>query len=588
MAQNNGIKVCPTCFYKNAGDARSCVNCKKRLSVGVVAQPASPPKIEPPPMPPDQKPTRQTPSDFSDPFPKQRLEPKKSPLVLIVLALALITASFLVFIALKIKNGPVPVVITPTATHVPTTTQAPSDTIGEVTNATGHFIGINDGSFAPFDIGRRDLALKQQADEALKEGNSSAAVSLWQQALAVENNDPEALIYIEDQRVLASGEPYITLVAGVAFTPPFPDGSSESDLQGVYVAQHEFNTNNHSFQVRVLIANSGDHATDTTTIAQQIVHLTQKDPTVVGVIGWRYSSYSLLAIPVLAAKKIPLISPQSTSDALTGISHYFFRVVAPNKEEAQTATPFAEKTLGFKHPVIFFDSQDTYSQSLAQGFIDQFSKDGYNNIYEEKFTTNDKNPKEKFAALIQDAEKHNPDGFIFTGRSNDDTGFFQDALPTSGRWAALQVIAGSASYTAHPHSRDRWYFIAAAYHGAENTPLAKKFQQEYSADFNAHNQKPAGYYGYTLADDHATVAYDATALTLKAILNTGKTNPTPQDLARELPNIKGTKAFQGVSGQISFGSDGNPINKTLVILFVPLSGGIQLVSVCSINAGCHK
>jgi eukaryotic-like serine/threonine-protein kinase len=572
IQQNNPAKICPTCFHENAGDARFCTNCNKRLPGRAATQNESPAR------PPDQTASPQKPDELpvvkKVPFPKQRLQPKKGLLVLSALALALVTVSLLGVMVFKI-------------THIPPT-QSLSGGSGEVMNANGHSIGVNDGSFAPFDVGRQDQALKQQAAAALKGGNSAAALSLWHQALTINSNDAEALIYIEDQRILASGEPHITLIAGVAFTPPFPDGSSESDLQGIYVAQSEFNAQNHGFQLRILIANAGDNAPDTTAIVQQIVRIANGDTTVVGVIGWRYSSYSLLAIPVLAAKKIPLISPQSTSDELTGISpHYFFRVVAPNKEEVQIATPFAEKTLGFKHPVIFFDPQDSYSQNLAQGFSGQFKNDGYTDIHEEPFTTDAKNQKANFSELIQNAAQYQPDGFIFTGRSNADSGFFQDALPTSGPMAHINVLAGSGSYTAHKNSRGRWYFIAVAYHGANNTSsIAQQFADDYRKDFSDSN--PNHIYYYKIADDHVMVAYDATALTLKAILNTGKTNPTSEDLARELPNMKGTKAFQGVSGQISFGSKGNPINKTLFILFVPLSGGIQLVSVCSINAGCHK
>jgi eukaryotic-like serine/threonine-protein kinase len=575
MPQSNGVQICPTCSHENSGDARRCARCDKRLAVVVTPHPEPPPTTMPPARQQDQTASRQTLSEFSVVgkilFPKQRLQTKKSLLVLIALVLALVTVSLLVIIAFKI-------------TYI-SSSQSSSNGLGERINSNGNSIGVNDGSFAPFDVGHQDQSLKQQAAHALEGGNSSAAVSLWLQALTVESNDAEAQIYIEDQRILASGEPHITLIAGVAFTPPFPDGSSESDLQGIYVAQHEFNTARHGFQIRVLIANSGDKLPDTTTIAQQIVHIAQKDPTIVGVIGWRYSSYSWLAIPVLANAKIPLISPQSTSDELTGISQYFFRVVAPNSEEVQIAAPFAEKTLGFKHPVIFSDPQDSYSQNLAQDFIDRFKKDGYTDIHEEPFTTDAKKQQANFSELIQKAAHYHPDSFIFTSRSNADAGFFQDALPTSGPMAHINVLAGTASYTAHKKSWGRWYFIAVAYHGASNTSIAQQFADDYRKDFSDSN--PNHIYYYKIADDHAMVAYDATALTLQAILNTRKTNPTPGDIARELLDIKDAKAFQGVSGKISFGTNGNPINKNLFILFVPLNGKIQQIAVCSIKTGCQ-
>jgi len=57
----------------------------------------------------------------------------------------------------------------------------------------------------------------------------------------------------------------------------------------------------------------------------------------------------------------------------------------------------------------------------------------------------------------------------------------------------------------------------------------------------------------------------------KALTGT-KTAITPNDLQQALKQIKGAQAIQGVSGQISFGSDGDPINKALVILKV-IQGG---------------
>ncbi len=44
------------------------------------------------------------------------------------------------------------------------------------------------------------------------------------------------------------------------------------------------------------------------------------------------------------------------------------------------------------------------------------------------------------------------------------------------------------------------------------------------------------------------------------------------------------QAIQGVSGQISFGSDGNAVNKAIVVLKVAIGGFFQLDSV----QGCFQ
>jgi len=60
-------------------------------------------------------------------------------------------------------------------------------------------VGISDGTFA-FDTDRPDAALKAQAAQELKQdrNNTSAAISLLNQATAQDSNDAEALIYQED------------------------------------------------------------------------------------------------------------------------------------------------------------------------------------------------------------------------------------------------------------------------------------------------------------------------------------------------------------------------------------------------------
>ena len=78
------------------------------------------------------------------------------------------------------------------------------------------------------------------------------------------------------------------------------------------------------------------------------------------------------------------------------------------------------------------------------------------------------------------------------------------------------------------------------------------------------------------------LSYDATMALLegsKIALAGGKTSITSTDLRQALVTITGAKAIQGVGGQISFGPDGNPIGKAVVVLGVVGGGFIQIVGV---------
>jgi len=59
-------------------------------------------------------------------------------------------------------------------------------------------------------------------------------------------------------------------------------------------------------------------------------------------------------------------------------------------------------------------------------------------------------------------------------------------------------------------------------------------------------------------------------------LNTGKQNPTPEDLRMALLKINGDNAIQGVSGQISIGANGDPVNKAILVLYVDQTGHIHM------------
>src|SRR3989440_6464882 len=177
-----------------------------------------------------------------------------------------------------------------TATNPTPTVAVPSTGIGVVKATNGEYIGISNGTFA-FDLGfgKQNGDLKQQAAQKLKSGDTAGAVSLYTDASSKATNDAESLIYLENQRVIASKNPYITIVVGTMLTG---NGATvnigRDNLQGAYVAQKSFNDGfqlHNGVLIRVLIANSGSTAASTTAVAEQIVQLAKVDKTFVGVMG---------------------------------------------------------------------------------------------------------------------------------------------------------------------------------------------------------------------------------------------------------------------------------------------------------------
>lgn len=480
---------------------------------------------------------------------------------------------------------------TPTPSANATSLAVNASGIGAITVANGEHIGISDGTIA-FDTNRASGSDMTQAAADLKANNISGAESLWQAALNLpnESNNAEALIYLADQRVLSSGSPYITIVVGTILTG---DNASvgRDDLAGAYVAQKEYNDGaklSGGKMVRLLVANAGSSSSYATTVAQQIVQLAKQDNTFAGVMGWPFSSYTVAAVNVLSKAHIMMVSQSASSDLLTGVSPYFFRVVPPNTAQAVAGAKYAEQVLKAHSAALFIDPSDAYSESLGNDFKQQFTADG-NTV----FTIQYKVGAAGHAALPQllnQALSHNPDIIYFSGYASDASVILTD-LPTSGKFANIIVLGGDALYELGAYSTsglsadhhlkftafafpDEWVLLGT------NPP----FFGEYSADLNPNNQHAAGTYGYTRPDSDAMLSYDAMLVLLNGSnsLLSSNTPISSSALRQAFLKFTGANALQGVSGQISFDANGNPVNKAFVIIRVDASGhyAVQTLEGC--------
>nr|BBH89298.1 hypothetical protein KTC_40490 [Thermosporothrix sp. COM3] len=445
----------------------------------------------------------------------------------------------------------------------------------------GEKIGLSDGSVA-FDVKRSGGVVKEQGAERFQKGDVSAAISLWKQASSQDTSDAETLIYLENQRV--GNAPHVTIVVGTMLSGSDDEvGVGRDDLQGAYVAQKEFNDGaklKGGVLVKLLIASSGSQNSYVTKVVQRIKEQMKQDPTIVGVMGWPLSGRALEAARLLKEVRLPMVSQTATSDDLTGISPYFFRIAPPSAVQGKAGAMYARKTLGVKKVALFQDKNDPYSQSLASDFAQEFQRLGGTIVTTVNYTIH---KAETISEAMEQAMKPNPDMIYFAGYSGDVSTLLVNLppgeMPVMGGDTLYELNGFQSSARANFH---RLRFTSLAYPD-EWDILAKgrprpAFFSHYAAAFNpggAH--APA--YGYTRANNDVILSYDAmTALLLGCanVLKDGKEKVTPEALQVGLRKINGANAFQGISGQISFGADGDPLNKAIVILRVDDNGHIQM------------
>jgi ABC-type branched-subunit amino acid transport system substrate-binding protein len=118
-------------------------------------------------------------------------------------------------------------------------------------------------------------------------------------------------------------------------------------------------------------------------------------------------------------------------------------------------------------------------------------------------------------------------------------------------------------------SPDEWRYVDPS---AQEPPFFSEYAKIFAAGgVQANKDTPTG---------EVILAYDAMRVLLQASQTAfadKQATLTGQDLQQALKNMTGTDAFQGVSGQIAFGQDGNPHDKTVVLLKVDKQGQASIL-----------
>jgi ABC-type branched-subunit amino acid transport system substrate-binding protein len=461
--------------------------------------------------------------------------------------------------------------------------------IGVVKTEAGECIGVSDGTVA-FDVnqpGRTDSALKRQAAEKMITGDRKSAMSLLAQAVKNDQSDAEALIYLENLRVLQSGQPYITLIVGTKITGDWLGLTGQrTGLQGAYIAQQEHNKNCQSDKcilIRLMISNTANDANNAKIVVKQLVQAAQYDHTIIGIDGWSVSHDSFNIVDALRAAQLPMVSPAASSDWLTGISPYFFRVCPPDSRQAELAAKYATSTLHAQRIALFVDPSNAYSSSLASAFKQHITGESVVHVETYKVGAYAQNT-ESARANLQKLLSYTPDLIYFAGYSAD-AGALLKELQTYQQLAQMPVMGGDGLYPLVDAGRntvglDRIVFTAFAapgeWHHLDSSVQDPPFFQEYAQLFAPKGVHPNS----NTPTGEVILSYDAMRVLLQASQTAFASKKAPltrQDLQQALTNITGSQAFQGVSGQIAFGQDGDPSDKAVVILNVDKQGVVHIL-----------
>lgn len=476
-------------------------------------------------------------------------------------------------------------------------------------------IGMSDGRFV-FDMyrGRNDLTDKRQAALAIQKGDLSSAVEFLRRATAEDPNDGEAQIYNEDLHLLQSGASYVTVVLGLPIDSNDVDlNRDRSNMEAAFLMQQKTNSSNllpGGLKLRILIDSSGANTGDVATVAQFIanrVSLAGNIDHIIAVVGWPYSRETINARDIIASVHLPLISQTASSVKLTGTSPYFFRVNPADDQQGKTLGVLVVNQLHAKTVLVMRDPSDSYSDSLADAFIGDVKANNIavvnnpNDYFSESNTT-----VAQYQRIVADAVANGVDLIFMAGFDVDAVrlavavGNAYRANPTSNTLKNLKILGGDGLDTglvlgqgigpdaalAAKYPQDMQRLIFSAFGDPDEwafLQIPSNLRPSFFSDWKNTYQSSTVTAPAPPPGNDAILTYDAVGVVIDAasLVHGSLTGQAIRDTLASLGTGK-VPTFQGVSGQIHFGSDGNPIDKAVVVLQVTDVNGsnqIQLLQV---------
>jgi branched-chain amino acid transport system substrate-binding protein len=303
------------------------------------------------------------------------------------------------------------------------------------------------------------------------------------------------------------------------------------------------------YQLHFLYEDNEAKAESAVTAALKLI---EKDQ-VLAMIGPNSSKQAVPAGQVADDNQAVMVSPWSTNPDTTLDRPWVFRAAFLDPFQGPVAVNFAVEQFKAKTAAVLYDLSNDYSKGLAEIFRDAFEKKmGKGSIRAfESHGTKDQD----FSAQLTKIITANPD-FIFVPDNYNQVALivrqarqlgWKKPFMGSDSWgsAELMTLCGDSC---------KGQFFSTHYAAAGATGATREFIDRYRKQ-----------YGY-VPDDVAALTWDATRIVLQAIQETGGlTGKLKADRKTVREAMAGIKSFAGITGDMKFDSQGDPIKCAVVV-----------------------
>lgn len=288
-----------------------------------------------------------------------------------------------------------------------------------------------------------------------------------------------------------------------------------------------------------------DTKSDETEAANVVSKLIKKDR-VCAMIGGTVSDNTMAGEEVADKARIPIVSPTSSNPIVTQNRKYIFRVCFIDPFQGEVTAKYAYNTTGARKAAIMIDIAKDYSIDLANSFAKSFIKMGGKIVATAYCQTGDQD----FTAQLSAIMAAKPDVLFLPN-------YYAEVALTCKQAAELglnvPIFAADGAYVSELIKMGETAVEGVILTGhfareAATTMLAKKYIEIY--------EKETGKEASTLD----ALSADAYFVLLDAIERAKSTRGSKIGTALAI-----TKDFQGVSGTINIGRDGNAIKGAVLV-----------------------
>ncbi|HCE86912.1 MAG TPA: hypothetical protein DEP08_03945 [Candidatus Jacksonbacteria bacterium] len=254
---------------------------------------------------------------------------------------------------------------------------------------------------------------------------------------------------------------------------------------------------------------------------------------VTAIVGGLCSSETAPAAPIAQEAGVPMISYCASAPGITKVGDYIFRVYPSDTFQSVFAAEYAYNTLQKKNVAILYVKND-WGQGLHDGFTARFKELGGTIVYDESFAQDARDLRTQ----ITKVKEANPDLLVFY--SHPDAGV--PGLKQMKELGLTSPILGGDAFDDPKIPTEG----AEAAEGVMYSVTKLLIPEDFKSKFQAATGKEI-----KICGPHA---YDAVKVLAKVMEEAGSDKTAIRD---ELAKVKD---YQGVSGVITFNTDGDITN----------------------------